>query len=237
MELSAIIREHNLLLTRPESDLVTRLSTGISAGSEELYDQRMKSLAAARDLLKRLPDRKTMVRQSNMEKAAILKERLKMLRQMIPFMSPSAVKSLNAEMKQIASQLASLSGESGGSGGAMPEAAAPVSKTVQSGGNAETAPDPAQPDGTEQPSGVTRVQLASLVAAVQADGVKNRGGNAEDRQLKETVAELKSLFNAVLAAMKRKQQSGRGSGYRPGHAQLRVYVDLPYSAGSVGVMV
>lgn len=240
MELSAIIKANNLTLTRPESDLVARLSPGISAGAGDLYDQRMKALAAARDLLKQLPDRKTLERQRNMEKAAMLKDRLKMLRQMIPFMSPSAVKSLNAEMKQIAAQLASLAGESGGgSGGSMPATAAPAAEAPESASNAETAPGTAQVNETDQGNdGAREKQHASSGTAMQVDGVKGGVSNAEDRQLKETVEELKSLYNTVLAALKRKRQQGRVNGQLPGHAgHLRVYADMTGSADTVSVKV
>jgi hypothetical protein len=61
---------------------------------------------------------------------------------------------------------------------------------------------------------------------------------AKDRQLKETVEELKNLYKAVLAAVKRKQQSGRGSGHHSGQtSHLRVYAVIPDSASSVAVKV
>jgi hypothetical protein len=239
MELSAIINERNLPLTRHESDLVTRLSSGISAASGELYDQRMKTLAAAREVLEQLPDRKTMARQDSMEKAGMLKERLKLLHQLLQFMSPASVKSLKAEMKQIASQLSSLSDETvGGNAGAIFAAAATVDELPKPGSNAETAPGAAEVNEAGPENGGTPQEHVLSGSAAQSDGSKSGNGTAEDRQLKETVEELKSLYRAVLAAMKRKQQSGRGSGQLSGHAaHLRVYADVPDSEGSVAIKV
>jgi len=55
-----------------------------------------------------------------------------MLKQMIPFMSPAAAKSLKIELKQIASQLASLGAEGGGNPGGLSTAAAvTVTDTAQ----------------------------------------------------------------------------------------------------------
>jgi hypothetical protein len=67
-----------------------------------------------------------------------------------------------------------------------------------------------------------------------------KGGdrNAEDRQLKETIEELKHLYKAVLAALKRKQQSGRDSGYLSApNSHLQVYAAISVAANSIEIKV
>jgi hypothetical protein len=163
-----------------------------------------------------------------MDKAAMLKERLKMLRQMIPFLSASALKSLKVEMRQIASQLASL--EAGSGGGA---AAGPSAEALPSDGGAAEAADASQPDaappgnegakeGHQTPSGAT------------LPGFKDTG--AEDRQMKESVAEVRNLYRSVQATLKRRQQAERNNRQLPRHApRLRVYAGMPDSRGIVAV--
>jgi hypothetical protein len=238
MELSTIVKEYNIPLTRSESRLVALLPSGQTAESPERYDQRMKALAGARDVLKQLPDKQTSERRSRMEKAAMLKERLKMLRQMIPFLSPSAAKSLKSEMKQIAAQIASLSGGGGGSAAvAMDAPATGTAASAQSAGtvqNAGTSSDTDQGDSKN-------LQESHALPGVELSGqeVKNDpGANAEERTLKETVAELKTLFKTVLEALKRKQQVRRASGQFPENASsLRVYVAMPEHTRRVAINV
>jgi hypothetical protein len=238
VELSAIVKEYNLPLTRSERDLVARLPAGMSALSGDQYEQRMKALAAARDVLKQLPDRQTTERQRRMEKAGMLKDRLKILRQTIPFLSPSAAKSLKSEMKQIASQLASLDAESGGgSGGAMPAPAATAAETAESGTEAGTAQNTTQQGVADRGGdGIQQKQHVSSERVLSVPGEKSGDGNGQDRQLKESVEELKSLYRAVLAALKRKQQAGSGQ-QLPFTHHLRVYAAIPDSAATVAVNV
>lgn len=238
MELSAIVKEYNIPLTRSESRLVALLPSGPSAESPERYDQRMKALAVARDVLKQLPDKQTSERRSRMEKAAMLKERLKMLRQMIPFLSPSAAKSLKSEMKQIAARIASLSG--GGGGSAAVTLDAPAAGTAESAQNAGTARNAGPSSETDQGDSKNQQKGHALPGAeLSGQEVKNDdGANAEERALKETVAELKTLFKTVLEALKRKQQARRASGQLPGNASsLRVYVAMSEQSRRVAINV
>lgn len=228
MELIAIVKRHDLPLTRPEYNLVTRLDAGMSALSKDRYDRQMKALAAVRETLKQLPDKQTSERQRRMEKAAILKERLKMLRQMIPFISPSAAKSLKAEMKQIAAQIASLNDGGGGSSGSMAATEATVAEAPVSGNDVPDTSDTAQPDAKDQGDGGTQQkQHAASDIGLQEQGLKNIGSTSEDRQLKETIEELKSMYKSVLAALKRRLPSKHGnsaiSGLSP---HLRIYSTL-----------
>jgi hypothetical protein len=219
MELSVIVKEYNVPLTRAESNLVGRLSGPTS----DVTEQRMKELATARDILKQLPDRQTSERNRRREKAAMLKERLKMLKQMLPFLSPSAAKSLKSEMKQIAGQIASLSGESGGSGGTTVALDAPDAGTAKSAQGAETASTAESSQGETQDADKNQQDRDVLSGAGLSGGVKNNEvATAEERALKEAVAELTSLFKTVLEALKRKQQQADSS-----RSSLRVYAEMP----------
>ena len=115
MELSSLFKQYNVPLSKSERQLISGLNSTSTSRSDEYYDQQIKRLADARETLKSLPDKKTSDRQSKAEKAKALKERLKMLKQMIPFMSAAAAKSLKAELKQIAAQISALK-DGGGSG-------------------------------------------------------------------------------------------------------------------------
>lgn len=230
MEMSVIVKEYNVPLTRAENNLVGHLSGAAS----DVTEQRMKTLAAARDVLKQLPDRQSSERSRRMEKAAMLKERLKMLKQMLPFLSPSAAKSLKSEMKQIAGQIASLSGGSGGGSGsttvAMDAPAAGTAKPAQGAGTERSA-EPSQE--TDQGDGKSQ-QDRNAFSNVEMPGQEVKKDAAEERALKEAVAELKALFKTVLEALKRKQRIG---GALCGGSKLLAYVALPDSGGNVAVNV
>lgn len=240
MELSAITKEYDVPLTRSERKLVSQLPTDMSISSEDRYRQQIKALADARAVVTQLPDKQASERQRRAEKAAILKERLKILRQMIPFLSPSAAKSLKSEMRQIAAQIASLSGGSGAGGGAAVPTAEADAATSESGG--ETAPKvDAVPSSGAEPvdNGTQQKEQAASDNTLQQPGVKNADDNSQDRQLKETVEELKAMYRAVLAALKRKQQQAVQVGEQHGgHASpLHAYASMPESTNSVEIKV
>ncbi|NVN89823.1 MAG: hypothetical protein HXX11_04400 [Desulfuromonadales bacterium] len=241
MNLSTIVNEFNLPLTRPERNLVSRIDGGTSALPEDRYEKLFKELAAAREVSAQLPDRQTMERQNRMEKAGRLKERLKMLRQMIPFLSPSAAKALKAEMKQIAAQLASLESEGGGTGSAMismEEASVTAQKTGNPTGNEL---DAEQPRETEQGSeGAQQEQLTFPENALFGRAAKTGNSSLEDRQLRESIEELKKLYNTVLAALKRKLRldHDHDQGHLPQQApRLQVYTAWPDITTSVAIKV
>ena len=237
MELTAIVKEYNVPLTRTEESLLSRLGTDVSSRSQDRYEQQMKDLAAARTVVRQLPDRQTLERQSRLERAGILKERLKMLRQMIPFLSPSATKSVMAEMKQIAAQIASLGAGSGSvvvtaTDMASPETAASAKDSGGTRGNTQEA---AQPAGTGQRSGGTTQQMSPALS-----GKPPETGNdsaAEERRLKEAVEDVKTLFKSVLAALKRKRSGRDGNRPQQPSPRLQVYAAMPEGAGRVAVKV
>lgn len=240
MELSAITKEYNVPLTRSERKLVSQLPTDPSATSADRYRQQMKTLADTRAAVAHLPDRQASERQRRSEKAAILKERLKMLRQMMPFLSPSAAKSLKSEMRQIAAQIASLSGGSGAGGGAAVPMAEAGGETPESGGETASKVDAVTSSDAEPVNdGTQQQEQAASDNTLQQAGVKNADNNSQDRQLKETVEELKAMYKAVLAALKRKQQQAVQAGERHGgHVlPLQAYASMPESTNSVEIKV
>ena len=62
----------------------------------------------------------------------------------------------------------------------------------------------------------------------------NKEANAEERALRESLAELKSLFKTVLEALKRKQKTGHTL---RDASPLRAYAALPESGGSLAITV
>ena len=233
MELSAITKESDVLLTRSERKLLSQLPAVTTALSGDRYKQQMKILADTRTVITQLPDRRGSERQRRMEKAAMLKERLKVLRQMMPFLSPSAAKSLKSEMKQISAQIASLDGGTGtGASAAMPTS---ETATAETGSETEPTVDKAESSETDlKDLGSKKEQPASPDSTLQRFVPKSGDSNSEDRSLKETVEELKNLYKAVLAALKRKQQPGRGGEQFAEHVSpLRVYSAMPDSTGIV----
>lgn len=209
MNWSAIAKESNLPLTRSERSLIANLDAGASALSEEQYKARMKNLADARQVLKQMPNRKDSERQHRLEKAAMLKERLKMLRRMIPFISASAAKSIRAEMKQIAAQLAALGFGSVGTGSDVAAPEAVTAETEESRDQGEDEQNLAESDDPDSRHEGTEQKQQAFSAVLQGLGLKSSGISSEDRQLKETIEELKDLYKAVLTELKRKQLAER----------------------------
>ncbi len=239
MELSAIINKYDLPLTRSERNLVAALPVSASAQSADQYDQRMKALADAREIIKQMPDRETVERQVNMEKAGMLKERLKRLRQMIPYMSPAAAKAAMTEMKQIAAQLASLEGaSSGGNGAPLPATTTTAAATPESNSAAQTAQDKVQSNETDLGnSGAQQGHQDVSGSTKQTSGVKSVGGSSEDSQLKEAITELRNLYNIVLAALKRKQAVRGGGQMQKTATYLKAYDSIPDISSRVAVKV
>lgn len=238
MELSTIAQQQELPLTRAERALLAAASTSLSSVSGERYEEQMKALTDARELLKQLPDKKSAERQDKSEKARMLKERLRMLKQMIPFMSPAAAKSLKVELKQIASQLASLGAGSPGGSGSLTTAAVAVTGTEQAAMPVESADADGEAVADEAASeGGTTPQEPTAAAPDRSNASGHTTENGQDRQLQETLEELKQLYRSVRNMVQRKlQQAGdRGEPAPELPPQLQAYMALPESG--VGVTV
>lgn len=243
MELSRIVQHYAPALSRSERGLASALPDAPPPAAAERYEQQMKALADARAIMKQVPDKKSADRQDKAEKIRMLKERLKMLKQMIPFMSPSAAKSLKAELRQIAAQLSSLAadgngggdgaaGTSGGSGSMTATARTGAPEAVSAEEDAVAGDVPADERAVadesdrqpEEPSGVA----GSGAQAKAADG---------NRQMREEMEELKRLYRSVRAMAHRKlQQAGdRGEPLPNGPPPLLAYASLPETGGNVQI--
>lgn len=243
MELSAILTDYYPQLARAEQSLVSNLTGDVSSSAQERYEQQMKALSDARSILKQLPDRKTSDRQSKAEKATVLKERLKMLKQMLPFMSPSAVKSLKAELKQIASQLASLQ-EGGGNaaiagGESIPAAPATLTGADTTGTPTDAGSEAGSDSATEQQSAAA---AEGSTATTSADSYleqanKSKAESTEARAMRETIEELKQLYRSVRSMMQRKLQQGgdKGTPVADLPTQLQAYLALPDSTAGLAI--
>jgi hypothetical protein len=232
MNLLAIANECNLPMTRSERSLTAVITADVPVRSEANFRKQMADLAEARDALARIPDNRTTERQRKLEKAAMLKERLKMLRQMIPFLKSSSVKALMVEMKQIASELAGLVAESGGGAGSPVVAddaatSGSTDTTSATGGlrnTAEQGEPGAMDKGTDQVEGMEQPPMDALEREARLNPSKSGNGSAEDQTLKDAVEELKSLYKAVMAALKRKQAE---HGAASSNTHMKAYV-LPH---------
>ncbi len=207
------------------------VQTGASTASSALTERQMKDLIASQEMAKQLPDRKTTERQARLEKIQRLRDRLKLLRQMMAFLSPKSMKSLAAEIKQIASQLATL-GDGGGGGGLPSGAGSETAGSTQGGvqqdasssqtasaapAEATTGTDTGAADGSDTTNPVTP-STANVSAATP-----NQADNSGDRQLKETVEEAKRLLRSVIEAFKRKQAQDKAVHPTPRGAALSGY--------------
>jgi len=179
-----------------------------SDASFALTERQMKDLIASRDLVKQLPDKKTTERQARLEKAQMLRERLRLLKQMLAFLNPRSTKSLAAEIKQIAAQLATLGDGGGGlssavdGGTATPEQGG--GQDSSSGQNASAAAPPAAA-GRQSAGDITTTPATPAVSGA----TPNQAGKSEDRQLKDSVEEARILLRSVVEALKRKRQQDK----------------------------
>lgn len=264
MELSAILGQYYPQPSNTEQALAPNLNPDLTPTEQERYEQQLKRLEDARNLLKQLPDSKSSKRQNKSEKAKILKERLKMLKQMIPFMSASAVKSLKAELRQIASQIASLSEDGVTAGGisvADTATAATANPTATTAATAAESTETAAPQTTAAAEAAADEASAAALAEGEADPAqqeqsstdapatatssdqkqeetaKTRTEREQERALKESLEELKLLFHAVRAMVQRKlQQDGHtDSATAALPAQMQAYLPLPDRSTGLGL--
>ena len=225
MNLSAIAKESDLPMTRSESALTGAITTSISADDEERYRLKMRQLARTRKALKQMPDKQSMQRQQQADKAQMLKQRLTILRQSIPFLSPSAARALMAEMKQIAAQLRSLNiGSAGGTASVSAAVATEAPESSPSAAAAQTVPDSGQQQtgakDTESSAPQSATASGSPVTPVPQNATNSKLGQSND-----PVDELNQLYRTVLTALKRKAGERSGS---PKHVkQLTAYLVIP----------
>lgn len=215
----SLLNQYNIPLTKAERAFFKGISSAGASRTDAYYEQHIKRLADTREALKQLPDKKTSDRQSKADKIKILKDRLKMLKQMIPFMSASSAKSLKAELKQIAAQIGALKDSSGGSGGTevltvsnTQEPTATDSTGETEAVAAEATAEAAESSDTEQP--VTGSDADEAKGEAASDKGSNyleqanqsKSESAADRADKEELEKLKQLFQSVKQMLERKLQ-------------------------------
>ncbi|BCS53819.1 hypothetical protein [Geobacter sp. SVR] len=247
MELSRIVQQYAPALNQSERGLVSALDDAPSSVAAERYEQQIKALADARTIIKQMPDKKSADRQNKAEKIRMLKERLKMLKQMIPFMSPAAAKSLKAELQQIAAQLSSLAADgSGGTGGTgelvtgvsgdsgtmTAVAQTGASEAADAGEGAAVEDAPAGEDAAVDDDGQQPEETAGETG--NGEPARTAGGS---RQMQEEMEELKRLYRSVRNMVQRKlQQAGDKGGPLPnGPPPLQAYAPLPEAGSTVRI--
>jgi len=219
MELMSLLNQYNVPLTKTERAFFKGIGSAGASRTDAYYEQQVKRLADTREALKQLPDKKTSDRQSKVEKIKMLKDRLRMLKQMIPFMSASSAKSLRAELKQIAAQIGALKDSSGGIGGteALTGSNTQVSTDTASSGKAEAAAaeataEAAESSDTEQPgtgsdAGEAKNEASSDKGSNYLEQAnQSKSESAADRADKEELEKLKQLFQSVKQMLERKLQ-------------------------------
>ena len=180
--------------------------TQISSEVPLLTERQMKDLIASRDLVKQLPDRKTTERQARLEKAQMLRERLRLLKQMLAFLSPKSTKSLAAEIKQIAAQLAAVGDGGGGSSSAVDGGTA----TSEQGGGQDASSGQDAAAAVPPATAGTAGDITTTPATPAVSGaIPTQAGKSEDRQLKDSVEEARILLRSVVQALKRKRQQDK----------------------------
>ncbi len=253
MELMSLLNQYNVPLSKAERALFSGLNTSSSTRSDAYYDQQVKRLADARQALQRMPDKQSSDRQSKAEKIKMLKDRLKMLKQMIPFMSAAAAKSLKAELKQIAAQIGALK-EAGTSsatpfGGTAATTASPDNSTATATDSAtqvEATATEANPEVVTE-SSATAQQTAtgeeSNEAKDKANGTsyleqanQSKAESAAHRAEQEELERLHQLYQSVKNMLERKLQKPHDPATQAA-LQLQAYQDAAESMPSTAVSI
>ena len=156
-------------------------------------------------------------RQAALEKAAILKRRLEMLKAMLLFASPEAAKSIASQLKGIAGELAALGKSLGGGGAttATPSVALPGGETVGSAATAETDSDQAAAQAsTEQADAgqTTEAEDANKASGENTAHEQAQPGEStqksDDSALRKAIADAKRLLKELILRTKAKLQEG-----------------------------
>jgi len=252
----SLLNQYNVPLSKAERALFSGLNTSGSTRSDAYYDQQVKRLADTRQALQRMPDKKTSDRQSTAEKIKMLKDRLKMLKQMIPFMSAAAAKSLKAELKQIAAQISSL--KEAGAGSASPfggtattttspdnSTATATDSTAQTEAAAtETTPeaipessDPAQQTETGEESNEAKDKATGATGTSYLEQAnQSKAESAANRAEQEELEKLHQLYQSVKNILERKLQKPHDPATQAA-LQLQAYQDAAETMQSTAVSI
>lgn len=230
----------NLFALRALSASANVSSPGRSteAGADDSLAERIKAWQEAR--FDQSASR-TSPRQAALEKAAILKRRLEMLKAMLLFASPEAAKSIASQLKGIAGELAALGKSLGGGGAttATPSIALPGGETVNTTATAAADSDlTAAAASTEQANAgqATETEDANNVSGENdADGQAQPGEStpkSDDSALRKAIADAKRLLKALILRTKAKLQEGDAQARRDLQAAEKRLADLDSMTGA-----
>ena len=162
-------------------------------------------------------------KQAALDKAAILKRRLEMLKAMLLFASPEEAKSIARQLKGIASELASLGKNVGGNSSASATLAVPgttsaASETTSATASAEAATDEAAaPTAADPASASSDAQQSDAASDDDVAGKKTGDASAksgestpksDDNALRKAIDEAKHLLKQVILSVKAKLKEG-----------------------------
>lgn len=176
---------------------------------------------------------KSSPRQAALEKAAILKRRLEMLKAMLLFASPEAAKSIASQLKGIAGELAALGKSLGGGSSALatPSVALPSGETSGAADSdlaaAQTPTEQASTDDTGQTSETG--DAGDLSGEDSADDEAQPGEStpkSDDSALRKAIAEAKRLLKELILRTKTKLQEGDAQARRDLQAAEKSLADL-----------
>lgn len=231
----------NLFALRTLSASANVSSPGRSteAGADDLLAERIKVWREAR--VDQSASR-TSPRQAALEKAAILKRRLEMLKAMLLFASPEAAKSIASQLKGIAGELAALGKSLGGGGAtiATPSIALPGDETASAATTATVNNEQTEMP-AEQPDSTNAEQTSEAEIADDAAGEKSATDSAQpgestpksdDGALRKVIADAKRLLKELILRTKAKLQEGDAQARRDLQAAEKRLADLDSMTGA-----
>ena len=169
-------------------------------------------------------------RQAALDKAAILKRRLEMLKAMLLFASPEAAKSIASQLKGIAGELAALGKSLGGGSNAAPVTPSVALASGEAGGEAPSAAVANEPAEAVDPEHAAAVEAADEAAAPDRAEDEAQPGVAtqksDDSALRKAIADAKRLLKALILRTKAKLQDGDAQARRDLQAAEKSLADL-----------
>lgn len=218
------------------STSASSLGRAAEAAADNSLAERIKAWQEARA---NLSASRSSPRQAALEKAAILKRRLEMLKAMLLFASPEAAKSIASQLKGIAGELAALGKSLGGGSAApvTPSVALASGETSGATAASEPAEMPAEPADTadaEQAAAEAADDAAAPDSAENQTPAGESTQNSDDSALRKAIADAKRLLKELILRSKAKLQEGDAQARRDLQAAEKSLADLD-SMSSAGL--
>lgn len=182
--------------------------TGPGQSTEDAQAGRLRNMEEGLQRLRSMPGGMASSRQDVLNKVGWLRQQLDALKAMLLHASPQQAKALAQELRSIAGQLASIAKGLGGSGQAVPSAAAAVDAPAGEQVPVEraAAAEPASSSGTDEPGGG---RSGDLVGSSDESGRESRGENAspqgmDDALLRGVLADARKLLKQAASMLKPK---------------------------------